>query len=316
MKFSVLIPAYKKTFILKAIESVLKQTFTDFELIIVNDHSPEDIKSIVELFTDNRIKYYENEFNCGALNVVDNWNICLSYAQGDYVVLMGDDDEMECNYLEEFSKLIEKMPRCNVYHCRTIQIDENSNIIGITQSWPEWESVLDNIWHRIRGYRNQYISDFVYKRDILVKNGGFYKLPLAWGSDDITAYIASVDCGIAHTQNPVFRYRINPQTISNSGNVSLKLEAINKEIDWLRTFIKEFNTDNELDNIKKNMISKYMRIYFRKKKIETIAYQGISYNSNYLKDMFAHLVNMNVYKMSIMDIMYAFVLYFKSRKLK
>ena len=65
MKFSVTIPAYKARFLKECIESILAQTYKDFELIIVNDASPEDLTSIVKSFNDPRIRYYINELWCG-----------------------------------------------------------------------------------------------------------------------------------------------------------------------------------------------------------------------------------------------------------
>src|SRR5690606_28530398 len=110
MKFSIGIPAFKARFLKECIDSILSQTFSDFELIIVNDASPENIDDIVKNYSDSRIRYYVNEKNFGAEQVVDNWNKCLSYALGDYFVLMGDDDLMMPNYLYEFSKLIDRYP--------------------------------------------------------------------------------------------------------------------------------------------------------------------------------------------------------------
>lgn len=87
MKFSVAIPAYKRRYLYEAITSVLSQTYQEFELIIVDDCSPEDIKSVVDQLTDGRIRYYRNERNCGAENVVDNWNICLNYCRDCWEIL-------------------------------------------------------------------------------------------------------------------------------------------------------------------------------------------------------------------------------------
>lgn len=61
MKFSITIPAYKTAYLKECIESILAQTYTNFELIIVNDASPEDLTSIVHSFDDSRIRYYINE---------------------------------------------------------------------------------------------------------------------------------------------------------------------------------------------------------------------------------------------------------------
>ena len=62
MKFSIAIPAFKSAFLKECIDSVLNQTYKNFELIIVNDHSPEDIRGIIEQFADIRIRYYENNY--------------------------------------------------------------------------------------------------------------------------------------------------------------------------------------------------------------------------------------------------------------
>ena len=106
MKFTIAIPAYKRTFLKECIDSILAQTYKDFELIIINDASPEDLDSVVECYKDSRIRYYVNETNCGALNVVDNWNKCLDYALGEYLILMGDDDKLLPYCLEEYVKMI------------------------------------------------------------------------------------------------------------------------------------------------------------------------------------------------------------------
>ena len=95
MTFSITIPAYKTRFLDEAIHSVIAQTYQDWQLVIVDDCSPEDLKSIVEPYlADSRVEYYRNEKNCGAVDVVDNWNICLSHCTGDYVICMGDDDRL------------------------------------------------------------------------------------------------------------------------------------------------------------------------------------------------------------------------------
>lgn len=274
MKFTIAIPAYKARYLKECIDSVLAQTVRDFELIIVNDASPEDIDSVVNSYTDSRIRYYTNEVNFGAEHVVDNWNKCLSYARGEYFVLFGDDDLMEPNYLEEFALLIDKYPTLDVFHCSSYIINELSEKIEISPSWPEFETVYENIWHRISVKRLQFISDFVYKTSTLKDNNGFYKQPLAWASDDISSYIAANKKGIAHTNKAVFCYRRNSSTISNTGSIDLKLKAIKLEIEW----IKNLNNDipeNFNDKIIQNNILDYLSVYHNKKRILTI--------SNYMK---------------------------------
>lgn len=239
MKFSITIPAYKQKFLYEAIESCLAQTYKDFELIIVDDASPEDLKSIVEQFDDKRIRYYRNEKNCGALNVVDNWNICLGYAKGDYVICMGDDDRLLPNCLEEYSKLMDKHPCLNVYHGMTEIIDENTMITGMQEPRPEREGMYSMISGRLRNCRQQYIGDWVFKRTALEHINGYVKMPMAWGSDDLTSYVLAKDSGVANTQVPVFQYRISNLTISNSGHQREKAKIQFDVLNRVETLLEE-----------------------------------------------------------------------------
>lgn len=74
MKFSILVPAYKPQFLAECIESILAQTYPDWELIIVNDASPYDIDSIVSKYDDERIHYRKREQGFGAKRLVENWD--------------------------------------------------------------------------------------------------------------------------------------------------------------------------------------------------------------------------------------------------
>ena len=250
VKFSVTIPAYKKRFLAEAIESVLAQSYRDFELVIVNDCSPEDLEPIVRRYSDTRIHYYSNETNHGAVSVVDNWNICLNHCAGDYVICMGDDDRMLPYCLDEYAKLIEKYPHLNVYHAWTRIIDESGEVTSVLEPRPERESVFALVYYRWTG-RRQYIGDFCYRTQHLRDNGGYFKLPLAWGSDDITAVRAASTNGIANTGSICFEYRISNLTISSGTDfteVKLKASLLEKRWydDWLsRTVSKEVLSEQD-----------------------------------------------------------------------
>ena len=83
--FSIGVPAFKGAYLRECIDSILLQTVPDFELIVVNDASPDPVRDIVHSYADERIRYYENAENIGAENVVRNWNRCLDYARGRFV---------------------------------------------------------------------------------------------------------------------------------------------------------------------------------------------------------------------------------------
>jgi glycosyltransferase involved in cell wall biosynthesis len=87
---SVFIPTYRgEATIGSAIESVLAQTFSDFELVVIDDGSPDSTRAIVAQYHDPRLRYVRNEHNLGPEG---NWNRCLAEARGKYFKLLPHDD--------------------------------------------------------------------------------------------------------------------------------------------------------------------------------------------------------------------------------
>ena len=239
MTFSITIPAYKARFLDEAIKSVIAQTYQDWQLVIVDDCSPEDLKGIVEPYlADSRVEYYHNEKNCGAVDVVDNWNICLSHCTGDYVICMGDDDRLLPCCLAELSKTIDMYPELNVYHLQTEIIDESGKIIETLEERPEQEDVLSLMTKRWEG-RKQYIGDFCYSRKHLNAFGGYYPLPYAWGSDDITLFRAALPSGIANVSRTGFQYRENQYSISLAHNDAEKVATVLLQREWYQKAFAE-----------------------------------------------------------------------------
>lgn len=97
-KVSVCIPTYcGGETIGAAIESVLSQTFVDFNLTVIDDCSPDDTQAIVKRFTDPRLVYLRNERNLGPQG---NWNRCLEVGHGKYFKLLPHDDLLHPRCLE------------------------------------------------------------------------------------------------------------------------------------------------------------------------------------------------------------------------
>jgi glycosyltransferase involved in cell wall biosynthesis len=90
--FSILCPTFNRASLLRrAIESVLKQEFKDFELIIINDGSSDNTREVVRSFNDNHIVYIEYDKNKG-INAARNTGFAT--AKGSYIALLDDDDEL------------------------------------------------------------------------------------------------------------------------------------------------------------------------------------------------------------------------------
>ena len=245
MTFSILVPAYKPQYLVECIDSVMSQTYQDWELIVVNDASPYDLDTIMAKYDDMRIRYYKNENGCGAENVVDNWNICLSYATGKYCICIGDDDRLLPRCLELYHNLISSGAKSDVYHIRTEVIDEKSNIIDIQEGRPEYESVYSMMWHRMCQKRRQYIGDFLFDIEALRNEGGFIKFPYACFSDDISSYRAAIKYGIYNINEVGFQYRENRHTITNTQNLRRTADAVVDAIRWMENLIScKDNTDD------------------------------------------------------------------------
>lgn len=239
IKYSICIPAFKAKYLKECIESILNQTYTNFEIVVVDDHSPYNLKEIIDNLHNEKIRYYYNEVGCGGYNVVYNWNKCLEYAKGDYVICMGDDDKLLPNCLEDYTALIAKYPDIDVFHARTEIIDENSHIIDMQEPRPEWESIYSMMYNLWKG-RDQFIGDFLFKTARLRELGGFYYLPYAWSSDKITAYMMSGEKGIANTYLPSFQYRRSSITITNSMNSQReRYISLLGELKWYDSFFTQ-----------------------------------------------------------------------------
>jgi len=108
LKFSVLIPTRNRLEFLKyAISSVLQQDESDFEIIVSDNFSEEDIKSFVESLHDPRIKYYRTD---SFVSVTENWNNALEKSSGDWVVMLGDDDCLMNGYFSTVNTLLTQFP--------------------------------------------------------------------------------------------------------------------------------------------------------------------------------------------------------------
>jgi glycosyltransferase involved in cell wall biosynthesis len=113
--FSIIIPLYNKEFFIEnTLNLVLQQTFTDFEIIIVNDGSTDGSIAKINLFNDSRIKIYHQE-NKG-VSVARNKG--MEVATGDFFCFLDADDEWSDNYLENLYQTIHKFPNAGMYCSR------------------------------------------------------------------------------------------------------------------------------------------------------------------------------------------------------
>jgi len=126
-KISVCIPTYNyEKYISQAIDSVLSQTFTDFELLIADDCSSDSSDEVIKCYTkkDSRIKYIRHQKNLG---MVENWNYCLRQARGKYIkFLFGDDFLVSAQALEKMYSVMEADASVSLVSSARMIVDDKS----------------------------------------------------------------------------------------------------------------------------------------------------------------------------------------------
>ncbi|MDN3676610.1 glycosyltransferase family A protein [Flavobacterium paronense] len=123
--FSIVIPVYnKEKFVAKTIESALSQTFTDYEIIIVNDGSTDQSEAKISTFKDNRIQYYSKK-NEG---VAITRNFGIEKATADYICFLDADDFWHPNFLETMHRFTSELPEQKVF-AAAIEIETKNKCI-------------------------------------------------------------------------------------------------------------------------------------------------------------------------------------------
>lgn len=230
---SFILPAYKARFLGEAVSSILAQSYREWELIVVDDCSPEDLKGIVASFHDPRIRYVRNPENIGRNNLVKQWNHCISFAQGEWLVLAADDDIYRPTFCEECLRLADKYPKVDLIHASVEQIDENGQHLWDDSILPEYTSRYEYLNSWLRGQSFTCIGNFMFRRETLMEKGGFIDFPCAFGSDIATPVELAYN-GVANTREMLFCFRQSSQHLSaDSSRFKEKLEAISALSEWI-----------------------------------------------------------------------------------
>lgn len=125
-KVSVIMPSYNKgEYIGKAIESILNQTFREWELIIIDDCSLDNSIEVIRSYQDERIRFYENPSNLG---IAGNRNKGLELAKGEYIALLDADDVSLPNRFEVEAAFLDTHPEIDVVFGGFQEIDEQGII--------------------------------------------------------------------------------------------------------------------------------------------------------------------------------------------
>ncbi len=132
---SVCIPTYnRRKYLRQALESVLAQTYTDFEVIVSDNCSSDDTAQVVRSFGDVRVLYFCTERNIG---MVPNWNRAVRLARGKYVCVLEDDNWWMPTYLERTVATLDSQPQVAFVHTAAYLTDEEGRSRQRYQRWNE-----------------------------------------------------------------------------------------------------------------------------------------------------------------------------------
>ncbi|WOT06334.1 glycosyltransferase family 2 protein [Shewanella youngdeokensis] len=131
VKVSVVMPIYNvEAFVEDAIKSVLAQTFTNFELILVNDCSPDSSLSLCQAFSDPRIRIVNHEVNQG---LAAARNTGIRHTKGRYVAFLDSDDIWHPEKLSQHVEHLDNAPEVGISFSRSLFMDYQGNTINVFQ---------------------------------------------------------------------------------------------------------------------------------------------------------------------------------------
>ena len=201
-KVSVLMSVYNgERYLREAVESILNQTFTDFEFIIIEDGSTDATPRILRSYSDSRIVLVDNQENLG---LTRSLNEGLVLAQGEYVARMDADDISLPHRLEKQVAFLERHPKVGIVGSACQVVDASGRRQGLNHAPTRdlqirWVSLLNNpFWH----------PTVIMRRDVLLRNGLSYDEAFQTAQDyDLWTRMLKCTYG-ANLIEPLVRYRL------------------------------------------------------------------------------------------------------------
>jgi glycosyltransferase involved in cell wall biosynthesis len=208
-KISVILPCYNAAeFLPEAISSILSQTFTDFELILVDDGSTDGSREIISKQKDRRIRVIRNEKNLG---LIETLNTGFAAAKGEYIARMDADDVSRPERFEKQLAFLEK-----------------NSAVGVCGTWM-------HMIHNNKVYKHRYLTSDLIKsalvfnnpvvhpsvmlrRSIFAGNANVYSASYPHG-EDYALWISLLDkTNFAVLDEPLLEYRAHAQQVSRKFN--------------------------------------------------------------------------------------------------
>ena len=209
MKFSIITPLYnKEQYIAETIDSVLAQTYTDFEFIIVNDSSTDRSAEVVKSYDDYRIQLYTKPN--GGVSAARNYGI--KKASGEIICFLDADDLWKNNYLEELNKTIILYPEISFFCSSYLSfVGEPSKIVDHTDlknKYPGEIIVVDYFEASIKYFGSVALTSAVaVKKSLLDTMDYWFDEKYCIGEDNDMWVRVALKSRLVYNNNPLMLYR-------------------------------------------------------------------------------------------------------------
>jgi glycosyltransferase involved in cell wall biosynthesis len=236
-KVSVVIPNYNHArFLRQRVDSVLAQTYQDFELILLDDCSTDESQSILREYAANpRVRMEFNEENSGS--TFKQWNKGVRLARGKYIWMAESDDYAERQFLEKLVARLDAEPSAVFCNCRSWRVSPDGEIIEFLDSWfVDLDAQKWTMDHLADGREEceKYLvsrntipnaSSVVFRKDIYERVGGADESLIYCGDWKLWASMALTGGTIAYVGQPLNYYRWHESGV-RSKSQRLGLDAV------------------------------------------------------------------------------------------
>ena len=219
MKFSVIIPVFNKAdTIPTSLNSVFAQTYRDFEIIVVNDGSTDNIQQVLSQYEGLVVINQENAGVSAARNAG------INKAQGEYLCFLDADDIYFPNHLSVLNELINKYPSNGFYCTSHIETFADGDNIDSSIRLPEFikkssDYNCDNLFKLVNTYSDGIIhtNSFCIKKELLIINKIFFAVGEKQGEDTDLWYRVALKNNIILSKVPTTQYRREYSTATKFG---------------------------------------------------------------------------------------------------
>lgn len=208
-RLSVILPVYNaEKYIESTLNSILSQTYTRFELILIDDCSTDGSLKIIEKFSDSRIRLVKNETN---LKLIKTLNKGLRLAQGEYVARCDADDLYDPKRFEKQIKFLEENLEIGILGTDAWIIDQNNRILSTTVNFPYTPSEIDL---RLQSGSPFFHSSVMFRKSLILESGG-YDAEYVHAEDYALWLKLRKNTQYLNLKSRLLYYRIHSQSISS-----------------------------------------------------------------------------------------------------